>query len=487
MLRQDVIWGGALTLLTVLGGIYWSGITHAQIRNLDCGVYRADWSDARAFSPGCIVLGPPPAVAPPAGDVTAQWSGDASRVNYNDALQLQWERSLGDWQDAAGVRWGNAPIATSARLSAVGQVRMEIPVNDVRILFTATMPAIGEIRCGDTAPLVQARIDPSTVRSWNRQIPSTQRVMLVRCARPGTLTLDVTKVFSGSLGGQFKVYRNDPRQRAISGAGLPSATGAAADVVLNLRAAGWRGSLNRTPIEKVLGNGMMLATVPTGGATGASSHYAIPAAKRAELMFARYVMRIGNDWPATTGGKYPGLANTGSTVKSGGIAGWGGRMADGIHWSARTMRANPPEGPWTSGYQGWGTYVYRMNYETLNGDTRWSARPLPKGEFVVIDQMVKLNGVNADGTTRADGEVAYWLNGELVARFPGIIFRNKTTPDTLPETFWIDVYVGGTGYVAPYPHTLLLADVLVSTKRLPFDPVVLSRLNATTRQVPLAP
>ena len=64
MLRQDVIWGGALTLLTVLGGIYWSGITHAQIRNLDCGVYRADWSDARAFSPGCIVLGPPPAVAP---------------------------------------------------------------------------------------------------------------------------------------------------------------------------------------------------------------------------------------------------------------------------------------------------------------------------------------------------------------------------------------------------------------------------------------
>jgi hypothetical protein len=41
--------------------------------------------------------------------------------------------------------------------------------------------------------------------------------------------------------------------------------------------------------------------------------------------------------------------------------------------------------------------------------------------------------------------------------------------------------------VAPYPHTLLLADVLVSTKRLPFDPVVLSRLNATARQVPLAP
>ena len=486
MLRRQIILIGALALLVGLGVVEWGSLSKAGASTTPCGEYRADWSDARAFSPDCMPLGPPPISAPPVAEVTEQWSPDASRVNYNDALQLQWEHSLGDWQDASGVRWGSTPIASSAAVRAVGLVRVDVPASDVRITFSATMPEVGEIRCGDSAPLAQARIDPSTVRSWNQQIPSTQRVVLVRCARPGVLSLNVTKVFSGSTGGQFKFYRNDPRQRGVDSAGLPSATGAAADVVLDLRAAGWRGSLNTKPIEKPLSNGMLLITVPTGGDTGASSQYPIPTAKRAETMFARYIMRIGNNWPATTGGKYPGLANTGATVKSGGIAGWGGRMADGIHWSARTMRANPLEGLWTGSYQGWGTYVYRLNHETLNGDTRWSTRPLPKGEFVVIDQMVKLNGVNADGTPRADGEIAYWLNGILVDRFPGIIFRNQTTPDTLPETFWIDVYVGGTGYVAPYPHTVLLADVLISSKLLTFDPVMLSRLNANTRQVPSA-
>jgi hypothetical protein len=476
--------GGALALLTLLGLVDWGRISHAGVSVATCGEYRADWSDARAFTPACFPLGPPPTSAPPAAEATGQWSSDASKINYNDALQLQWTHPLGDWQDASGVRWGSTPIASSAAVRAVGLVRIDVPATDLRIVFTATMPAVGEIRCGDSAPLAQARIDPSTVRSWNQQIPSTQRVILVRCARPGVLSLNVAKVFSGTLGGEFKVYRNDPRQRVVDSTGLPSAIGATTDVVLDLRAAGWRGSLNTKPIEQALSNGMLLITVPTGGATGASSQYPIPKALRAETMFARYIMRIGNDWPATSGGKYPGLANTGATVRSGGIAAWGGRKADGIHWSARTMRANPAEGPWTGSYQGWGTYVYRLNYETLNGDTRWSTRPLPKGEFVVIDQMVKLNGVDADGTPRADGEVAYWLNGELVDRFPGIIFRNQTTPDTLPETFWIDVYVGGTGYVAPYPHTVLLADVLVSTKRLPFDPLVLARLNANARQTP---
>jgi hypothetical protein len=43
----------------------------------------------------------------------------------------------------------------------------------------------------------------------------------------------------------------------------------------------------------------------------------------------------------------------------------------------------------------------------------------------------------------------------LVDRFCGIIFRHQTTPDTVPETFRIDVYVDGTGDVAPCPHTVL--------------------------------
>lgn len=486
MRAKEIALGGLLTLVVLLLPLWWLEATRAQTTVTTCGSYQADWSDPQAFQAGCLDLGPAPLAPPPPGDPVTQWAADASRLNLNDALQLQWERSLGDWLDAGGQRWGTLPLAISGALKTVGTVQVESPVTDLRLVFKGAMPAVGAVRCGDALPLLEARMDPSTLRAWDRVLPSTRRVILLRCARPGTINIDVAKIFSGSVGGRFEVYRNDPRLRPVDGTGLPPPDGTASDVVIDLRPAGWRSSLLRTPVTGVQGNGMLLVTVPTGGATGASIQYPIPAARRTETMFARMVMRIAYDWPATTGGKYPGLANTGSAVSSGGIAGWGGRKADGLRWSARTNRANPVEGPWTASHQGWGTYVYRLNYESLNGDVRWSTRPLPKGEFVVIDQMVRLNGVNADGTPRADGEVAYWLNGELVNRFTGIIFRNQTGAGSLPETFWLDVYVGGTGYVAPYPHTVLFADVQVSTRRLPFDPLVLSRLNATTRQTPVA-
>ena len=484
MRGKDIALGGLLTLAILVLPLWWLGSTHAQNTVPPCGSYQADWSDAKAFQPGCLQLGPAPLALPPPGDPASQWAADASRLNTNDALQLQWERSLGDWLDASGQRWGPQPLAISSALTAVGTVQVESPLADLRLVFKGVMPAVGAVRCGEALPLLEARLDSSTLRNWDRVLPSTRRVILLRCARAGPLRIDVTKIFSGSVGGRFEIYRNDPHLRQLDGTGLPGPTGTASDVVLDLRATGWRSSLLRTPVTGIQGNGMLLVTVPTGGATGASIHYPIPAARRSELMFSRMVMRIAYDWPATTGGKYPGLANTGATVRSGGIAGWGGRKADGLHWSARTNRANPIAGAWTASHQGWGTYVYRLNYESLNGDVRWSTRPLPKGEFVVIDQMVKLNGVNADGTPRADGEVAYWLNGELVNRFTGIIFRNQTSTGSLPESFWLDVYVGGTGYVAPYPHTVLFADVQVSSRRLPFDPLVLARLNANTRQTP---
>ena len=85
MQRKKLTFGGLLALAVLLP-LWWLGGMRAPRAVASCGGYLADWSDAAAFQPGCLDLGPPPLAAPPPGDPVTQWTADASRVNLNDSL-----------------------------------------------------------------------------------------------------------------------------------------------------------------------------------------------------------------------------------------------------------------------------------------------------------------------------------------------------------------------------------------------------------------
>ena len=443
-------------------------------------------------------------------EVHSTWTEDAQRSYFNNALELPWAFEMGAWRDRSGIAQGTLPFASLAFIDQPVEQIVRWDVTDlvrqhgadIMIRRSGGIGAQFHSReASDPAkrprlivsrpasmqtytPIADTSLNATTIKSLGGLAhlastgPMLIRFDLAADAGISRATLELTATPEQHGNQTLEIFRPDARPRPIEALTVP--TGAQADVVLHLSGDAWRSKAVSFTADRMTVNadGSLTIRIPTGGETGSGSFYSIPAAARAEVMFARAVMKIHSDWTATMGGKFPGLTNTGQVERRATKCGWGARLADGTCWSARTNRVGyVANTPFAETHQALQPYIYRVNHASLNGDTAPSSKAVPKARFFVLDQMVKLNSIGADGTPRANGEIAYWLDGELINRMTGIIWRNHAGADTLPSEYWLNVYEGGTGYVATRDHTVTFSEVQVSTKLLPYDAAALARLN----------
>ncbi|MEM8826770.1 MAG: DUF4114 domain-containing protein, partial [Pseudomonadota bacterium] len=221
---------------------------------------------------------------------------------------------------------------------------------------------------------------------------------------------------------------------------------------------------NQYRAEGVVGHAVALPDQPTAS----NIHTELP--ESADTLFATEIVRFDESWDISAmGGKAGGLANTHADgledTSPNGPGGWGGRGADGDSWSFRlnfgTTSRDPKD---TEGDFSLGTYGYFINNGTHNGNVQPGALPVPKGEYVALRHMVKLNTVYENGTALDDGEFALWINDTLVVHQTGIRIRDYAPlkargvsfedflEDSQAHTFWHNNYYGGTGYGADEDH-----------------------------------
>lgn len=445
--------------------------------------------------------------------VERDWTEDATQSSYNGALRLPWASSLGTWRDTAGTAQGTLAFASTP---VIDRAEEQVVQWDVTNLVRAGKADMLIRRSGGTSfkfysreatdatkrprlivwkdgevyrynAAADATLSSSTDDSLGKSSTlSTANGFLIKFNVGGDTgiqraVLELTATTSQYGNQTLSVFRTDPRARSVTSPG--AVLGTTADTVLKISGDAWKRPVDgsfRTDRMTVNADGSLTVKIPTGDDTGSAMMYSIPTTARRTTMYSRMIMKVHTDWTGTMGGKYPGLANTGmGDNRSANVCGWGSRVADGVCWSARTnRRPYDAANPFSATYQALSPYAYRYNRTTYNGEGPSFSRPIPKGKFFVLDQMVKLNTFKTDGTPNADGLVAYWINGVLVGNMTGVVWRTRDGANTLPSEFWLDVYEGGVGYVAPSPHTVTFAEVSVSTKLLPYDATKVAALNS---------
>ena len=462
------------------------------------------------------------------------WREDATRIDRDHTLHLAWANANGDWTDADGAPMGSKPWA-AGEAPRGGTITVKIDVTrlvrahgaDFRLNSvggTATFttreggegaPKLSVTRGGTTRVLDAAAdttMDVSTFKPLgDRPIMSTRYGALVRFdqgADPAidkaVLILSSPKRFFGDA--RILVFRpailNTP-QTVATGATYESPRRASVRTAPQVDRALRRGSAISEPTRatRVLTSveGAELPTSPharvvgraleawiEGHTMGAISEYRdVPGAPTDAYLTV--VLKLDDNWTAL-GGKLPGLANTGDRLR--GLpcvvrgqpmppAGWGGRIANACHWSARTGYLGV-----RGGEVGAATYFYAMSPKDVAGINDWWSAPLPKGRWVAYVERVKLNDPG-----RANGEIAYWLvdrasapGGRRVQAAGGIVWRDTDQAASAINTLWADVFCGGRDCgAAPWPRSTVYLRRLTVTNGLPDLGAIqaeLDRLNA---------
>ena len=174
------------------------------------------------------------------------------------------------------------------------------------------------------------------------------------------------------------------------------------------------------------GNKCLKVVIPHGEHYGVSMgfYFKRHGLEEPEEIYFRYYIYVGSTWGG--GGKFPGIAGTY------GVAGWGGRRADGTNgWSARMAFAEvDKEDEIAIGY-----YVYHADMQSNYGDT-WIWGTIKKGEWHCIECYVKMNEPK-----KRNGILRGWIDGKLVFEKTNLRFRD--TPELKIECIWFNVYHGG--------------------------------------------
>ena len=435
---------------------------------------------AAAFGPLVAPLG-----AQAVDPVLTSWTESATRLEYNGALDLTWSRSLGDW---VGPPLGTSTIVPD--LDRVQTVRFPVTGTDLALVRSGGTNVIF-----NSSEAIDPALRPVLIVNDSRQCAATRDTTLYastvvpRGADPilqtsGTILIafddcgvepgDSLKLQLTTTASQFGAqtvvaYRPDPNPHRPPSP--VAADGTEADVVMRISGDAWRTAAMPgtflTDRNTILADGSLWAIVPTGSDTATNAYYSIPAAVRAERMFLRYTMTVATDWWTDTGGKWPGLTNTGQGDRRAVKAGWGGRQADGTQWSARLQRQVHGADPFAASHINVQPYMYRVNRVTLNGDSGPSSGVFRKGQTVTVDQMVEMNSIDANGNAIADGRHAIWIDGVCVSSLTGIVWRTNASPASLQSEVWLDTYEGGTGVRAPHPMGVRYGSLTVSHKLLP--------------------
>ena len=167
----------------------------------------------------------------------------------------------------------------------------------------------------------------------------------------------------------------------------------------------------------------------------------------ADEYYLTVVMQLSSQWP-DYGGKLPGLADTGMASNTANTslivngvncdnAGWGGRVANGCRWSARTGWAR------RQGDQiGVGSYYYATHASTFWGQADPIPSPVTAGKWFAYVQRVKLNSIGV-----ADGLLSYWFCNadgcKAVYHRNDIAWRAVDLPQSKITEAWAMIYCGG--------------------------------------------
>lgn len=443
--------------------------------------------------------------APPAAPL---WTESATRDFRDGALRLAWKRPGGDWVDAAGAVQGDRAFA-SADL-APGQRRLDLDVTAlVRVhggdvvlrrlggagsTFVSReggpdAPVLSVTKRGDSftlRPVADVALDRSTYRSLG-EAPTlgTAGPVYLRFnvqPHPGITRAVLTLTSTAQYGAQkIAAFRADA---APPGVAMPAFPVARPDQILaRWTGADWRRHRDwaaAAPGARVTGT-ILTAAIPRDDLTALALLQPLRGA--GTEAFVTVVMRLHPDWAPPNGGKMPGFSNIGQgkgVVGGLGPAGWGGRAANGLRWSARTaFAAFDPAAP--KDKTAFSTYFYALKPANIWGQYEPWALAVPRGRWFSYTQRVKLNRPQA-----ADGELSYWLDGTPVYHKADIRWRDRGGPESEINEFWLNVYCGGTSCgpaVRDRAHAFSIASVTVA-KAMP-DPAAaqaeVDRLNAAPR------
>ena len=349
----------------------------------------------------------------------------ATRDYWNRKLRYRWANEPADWIDASGTPQGNRPVATGKESG--GTLDMTIPTG-VTDLFVRGVEGWGwfDSRESDRPPTldgVPVVADTTLNSSTYKNAGSSKRLgvksdgeraFLIRLPsdRGGTLALSVDKKGSGRL--SVEAFVPSPQVERPTIPDLARGRLIETFAPKAARAPHRTTSLPGGAVRIDVANDDLVA----GERTIIRRREVLPPLGAATLV--DYV-RVGGTTPRT-GGKLFGLTNTRGSLPVGeqeiviggeeyDKAGWGGRKANGLAWSAR--------GLFLPDFAG-GTYAYswgRTRQKKRHGAHIPMIDPLPKGELVARVQYVAMNTPG-----QADGVLAQWL----------------VTPDQVLPSLWRD-------------------------------------------------
>ncbi len=449
----------------------------------------------------------------------------ATRDYYNRAALLTWNHFMGDWADANGVPQGDAAYATSSLpddntpgphtwnvTSLVNEWRSGTPNQGFMLRrvggdgpfdfyskehsVAAERPSLTvATSAGDfvLTPQADTHLESSTYQGFgdDTQLRIADNPTLIRfdlSAIPAGATINsaTLQLWSyaewGSSGLQVGVFRvfHDPGPLPTAQNGLAYSytgdvgvgnhpdvyeyttftNGSWADVYANADTPNIQLVSSGPGFEQLNGSALKV-TVPAGENTGMGVAFKFEEQVGAEPeeVFFRYYIRIDESWDPSYGGKFPGISGTY------GVAGWGGRPADGTNgWSARGLyqptvvgNENPLAGTVPVGH-----YVYHADQATQWGDNvLWQDAYLgylEKDRWYSVEQHLVLNTPGA-----SDGILETWIDGRLAYRQSDWHWRDTSALKI--EQIWLNVYHGGTAVpdqdISLYIDNVIIADSYV--------------------------
>lgn len=465
------------------------------------------------------------ACAPQAGLAEGPvWQENATRLMRDYDRNLPWANTMGDWVDTAGKPLGAAAFARSDLITGKGEKQVKVDVteyvrrhgadfrlNSVTGFFAlhsreadTGVPELRVTRGGSTRTLNAVADTALTVASVKpasgQKILNTRYGVLMRFDQGADPSITRAELVLTSLkrhgkgGAQLLVFRPvalDKPATVTPGATyqgkrpdkLSTHKNVAAVLTPGKPESAHAGRPARTIVQvkgsdlKPRPNSRIEGDVYTGWfegdkKTAAGQVIKVPGAPTEAYLTV--LIKLHDDWKAT-GGKLPGLSNTGLGAPYGEgcmvgdkkveRGGWGGRGANGCRWSARTnFRLTE------SGVTGAGTYFYALRPSNINGVIDYWSKPLPRGRWFAYVQYVRLNDPGKE-----NGEIAYWLvdrqtapGGDRVQAAGGITFRSIDTPQSAINELWADVYCGGHNCgPIPWPRYSMSLKRLTVTDALP--------------------
>ncbi|QCS41948.1 heparin lyase I family protein [Natrinema versiforme] len=174
------------------------------------------------------------------------------------------------------------------------------------------------------------------------------------------------------------------------------------------------------------GDSAMRCRIGNGENNGSNATYWLPVNGYGQPseVYQRAVISLGDDWEmegkdvcrfwCTGLNDEAGPAGSGGNGPPTGDDGWSNLV---------TVTTRGPDGNGTDEYN-LAAYTYHMDQSYSAGELEVIAAPIPSGEWFELETHVRMNSI-VDGEAVPNGEVRYWLNGELV--YERTDFRWTTT------------------------------------------------------------